>query len=57
VATDRIFCCDLTLCFTAQAMQLVDGSVRGVVCSTETSFTNIATLMAYAQHRCHRDKM
>ena len=25
----------------------MDGSVRGVVSSTETSFTNIATLMAY----------
>ncbi len=33
--------------FAAQGMQLVDGSVRGVVSSTETSFTNIATLMAY----------
>jgi hypothetical protein len=30
-----------------QGIQLVDGSVRGVVSSTETSFTNIATLMAY----------
>jgi hypothetical protein len=28
-------------------MQLVDGSVRGVVSSTEYSFTNVATLMAY----------
>ena len=31
----------------AQGIQLVDGSVRGVVSSTETSFTNIATLVAY----------
>ncbi len=30
-----------------QGIQLVDGSVRGVVSSTETSFTNIATLLAY----------
>lgn len=33
--------------FGAQGIQLVDGSVRGVVSSTETSFTNVATLMAY----------
>ena len=33
--------------FLVQGIQLVDGSVRGVVSSTETSFTNIATLMAY----------
>ncbi len=31
----------------AQGIQLVDGSVRGVVSSTETSFTNVATLVAY----------
>jgi hypothetical protein len=31
----------------AQGIQLVDASVRGVVSSTETSFTNVATLIAY----------
>jgi hypothetical protein len=30
-----------------QGIQLVDGSVRGVVCTTETSFSNIATLIPY----------